>query len=82
MTGHNGNIMCLAFTIDSKKLISAGRDNTIRIWDINTGAIIGEPLTGHNYYIRSIAVSPDGKMLISVSSDDCKMKFWDIETVK
>ena len=82
LIGHEGNIMCLAFTPDSKKIVSSGRDKTIRIWDISSGAIVGEPLKGHDYGIRSVAVSPNGKMLISVSCDDWKIKFWDIEIVK
>ena len=81
LIGHDYYILCMTFTPDSTKLITAGRDKTIRIWDINTGTLIGEPLKGNESYIKSIAISPDGKLLIS-TNEEYKIKFWDMETAK
>jgi WD40 repeat protein len=54
-------------------------DNTIRIWDAETGAAVGEPLEGHNGAVRSVACSPDGRRIISGSSDNT-IRIWDAET--
>jgi WD40 repeat protein len=40
---------------------------TIRIWDAETGAAVGQPLVGHNGSVTSVACSPDGRRIISGS---------------
>jgi WD40 repeat protein len=54
-------------------------DNTIRIWDAETGAAVGQPLVGHNGPVWSVACSPDGRRIIS-GSDDKTIRIWDAET--
>lgn len=39
-TGHTGSVTCMTFSSDSKWLISAGRDCTIRTWDLPSGSLI------------------------------------------
>jgi WD40 repeat protein len=52
---------------------------TIRIWDVETGAGVGNPLKGHTSYVKSVAYSPDGRHIIS-GSDDMTIRIWDAET--
>src|SRR5712672_2894792 len=63
--GHLGTIRRMVFTSDGNRLISAGDDKVIRIWNIETGAIertirgqIGDGTYGAIY---GMAVSPDDK---------------------
>ena len=65
--GHRGGVSRLAFTPDQKKIVSAGADRIIRVWDIATGRTV-QTLYGHtgrhnNGIINSLAVSPDGQLL-------------------
>jgi WD40 repeat protein len=60
---------------DEKRLLSAGRDGVIRIWDYKSGDIVGL-LRGHDDYIYSLAVSPDGDRIISGSGDKT-VRIWE-----
>ena len=65
--GHTARITRLAFSNDGGRLISAGEDKVIRIWDTRTGrveqTIRGEIAPGQQGKIIALAVSPDGRMM-------------------
>lgn len=52
------------FSTDDKRLLSAGQDNTARLWDATTGAAIGQPLQHDGTAIYSV-FSPDGRVAAS-----------------
>ena len=58
----------LIFSPDSESLISGNEDNTIKIWDINSGSCL-DTLEGHENWVSSLVFSPDGKFLVSGSTD-------------
>ena len=37
----------MAFSPDGQRIVSGSADNTVRLWDADTGQPIGAPLTGH-----------------------------------
>ncbi|PSB45763.1 serine/threonine protein kinase [filamentous cyanobacterium Phorm 6] len=76
LPGHSSFVNSLAISPDSKTLVSGSWDKTIKIWNLETGALIGT-LTGHSDRVNSVAISSDGKMLVSGSSDET-IKFWNL----
>lgn len=62
------------------KVLAAGSDKGVRLWDVSTGAelrMLGE----NEQRIGAIAFSPDGRILVSGNSDGV-IKFWDLATGK
>ena len=50
----------MAFSPDGHRLATGGDDDTVRLWNADTGQPIGDPLTGHTGPVLSVAFSPDG----------------------
>ncbi|KAI0046361.1 WD40 repeat-like protein [Auriscalpium vulgare] len=77
--GHKGVVYSVAFSPDGSRFVSGSGDNTIRIWNTETGQPMGPPLKGHTNYVLSVAFSPDGMRIVSGSSDN-SIRIWDAET--
>lgn len=71
-------MLTIAFSLDGAVLASGGEDGSIRLWDTETGAILGQPLTGHHRGVFALAFSSDGKHLTSVSEDNT-IALWDAQ---
>ena len=78
LEGHSYDVNSVAYSPDSTKIISGSGDNTIKIWDANTGECL-KTLEGHSYGVYSVAYSPDGTKIIS-GSHDKTIKIWDANT--
>lgn len=72
------NIKCVAWSPDGNLLATGADDNTIHLWDMQTGDLYNT-LSGHTDWVRTIAWSPDGNMLAS-GADDNTVHLWDIQT--
>ncbi len=64
LTNHQGWITQLRFTEDSQRLIGAGQDLIIRLWDVETGQE-ERRLRGHEKPIGSLAYSPARRAIVS-----------------
>lgn len=61
LEGHQGMVTSLAFSPDGKLLGSSGYDQFIKLWDVRTGALLGQiPIADTPI---SLAFSPDGTTL-------------------
>jgi len=67
-TGHTRSANAVAFGPGNRWLVSGGKDNVIKIWDLATGNVL-RTLHGHTSNVNALAVSPDGKLLASGSGD-------------
>jgi len=75
LRGHSEIIYGIAFSPDGKKIASASFDNTIKLWQSDTGKNIAT-LEGHSSWVSSVCFSPDGKKIAS-ASEDKTIKLWD-----
>jgi WD40 repeat protein len=69
----------VAFSQDSKRIVSGSKDRTIRVWDAETGEVVLGPLEGHTSWVSSVAFSQDSKRIVSGSKDQT-IRVWDAET--
>ena len=61
---HAGGAKDGAFFPGGSKLITVGGDTTLRVWDTETGSLIGL-YRGHETEVNAVAVSPSGTRLVS-----------------
>jgi WD40 repeat protein len=78
LTGHTDVVMAVAVTPDGRRAVSASDDNTLRVWDLESGAEL-RTLTGHTNSVNAVAVTPDGRRAVS-ASDDNTLRVWDLES--
>jgi TIR domain/WD domain, G-beta repeat len=77
LNGHSKPVDSAAFSGDGKRVVTASRDNTARIWDAESGNEI-VVLKGHTDSVRTAAFSADGKRVVTASFDKTA-RIWDAE---
>ena len=76
--GHEFTVWSVAFTPDSRYVVSGGQDATVRVWDLQSGSQV-HTLTGHRGAVYSIATMADGTRIVSVGDMDLAVRIWDID---
>ena len=74
---HQGPITAIQFSADGKRLVSASWDNTLGVWDSQTGSRL-RTLSGHSQVPKHLALGADGRTVLSAGRDE--LKLWDLET--
>ncbi|KAG8724741.1 hypothetical protein FRC09_015008 [Ceratobasidium sp. 395] len=77
----SSEVYSVAYSPDSRRIVSGSRDGKVRIWDAETGDTLLDPLTGHSSSVHSVTSSSDGRWIVSGSSDKT-IRMWDAETGK
>jgi len=78
LEGHTEWVNSVTFSPNGRRLASGSYDETVRIWDAETGAL-QQTLEGHTSPVYSVTFSPNGRQLAS-SSQDKTVRIWDAET--
>jgi WD40 repeat protein len=70
-----GEVRAAAFSPNGHRMVSGGRDGTLKIWDADTGSPVGAPMgepspsEDYSHVITSVAFSPDGNQLVAGGND-------------
>jgi len=69
LTGHLGYVPSVAYSPNGKFIVTGSIDNTVKVWDANTGKEI-RTLAKHSDAVFSVAYSPNGKYILTGSFDN------------
>jgi len=75
---HTSNVTSLAISSDGKRLVTAGDDLLVKVWDLVSGAP-QLTLKGHEEAPLAVGFSDDGSLIISGGIDK-SIRFWDAVT--
>ena len=72
-SGHTGRILSVAFSPDSRFLVTSGEDRTVRLWDPEDPRQASVTLRGHEGPVWLVGFSPDSRLLVTRSADETIM---------
>ena len=71
---HTDTTYALAFSSDGRTLVSGSWDDTIKLWEVASGALLWS--SWHTNGVQSLAFVPDGSML-ATGGNDATVRLWD-----
>jgi WD40 repeat protein/serine/threonine protein kinase len=84
LQGHEAGTTCVAFAASGNRLITAGWDRTLRIWDLS-GGMDRTPaplvLHGHTGCVTALSVDRTGKRVASVGADHT-IRLWSLDQTR
>ncbi|MCA9047773.1 MAG: protein kinase, partial [Planctomycetaceae bacterium] len=77
LEGHTAVVRTLQFSRDGKRLVSAGHDNAVHVWNIAENRTAGI-LQGHGQWVTAVCLSPDDRTVLSAGLD-AKVMTWNTQ---
>ena len=78
LAGHQGAVRSLRFAADNQRLITAGADGTVRLWQLPQPPV---ELQAHQQAIAALAVSHDRKFAVTAGADRT-LSLWTLADAK
>lgn len=78
--GHSSYVASISFSPDGRRIVSGGRDATIKVWDIDTGRLQRTITTNWVNGVETIAFMPDGRRVIANGDSWGVIKIWDVDS--
>lgn len=75
LKGHTEPITAISFSPDSKLLVTASKEGTAKVWNIQGEEIVS--LVGHSQVINAVSFSPQGNYILT-GSDDYTARLWNL----
>ncbi|CCO33247.1 Vegetative incompatibility protein HET-E-1 [Rhizoctonia solani AG-1 IB] len=79
MRGHEAFVESVDYSPSDQYIVSGSYDNSLRIWDANTGTDMHGPMKAHSNWVRCVRFSPDSSVVVS-GSDEGTVQIWDVAT--
>jgi WD40 repeat protein len=76
LSGHDDAVYCVAFSHDGKRLATASRDGTAKLWDAESHQEL-MTFRDHTDSVTGVAFTPDDKRL-ATSGWDNSLRMWDV----
>ncbi|WOB43987.1 hypothetical protein HNI00_13140 [Thermoleptolyngbya oregonensis NK1-22] len=77
LKGHTAPVWNVSFSPDSRLLVSASGDRTLKLWRVADGSLV-RTLTGYDAATWQAAFSPNGQQIVSGSTDG-RLTFWTVD---
>jgi hypothetical protein len=78
LQGHTNGVVAVAFTSDGRRIVSGSWDDTLRVWDPESGQTL-RTLQGHANPVTAVALSFDDRRAVSGSWDQT-LRVWDLDS--
>jgi ribosome assembly protein 4 len=75
LRGHVSPVYQVAFAADSRLLLSASKDSTVKVWEMKSKKLLHD-LPGHADEVYTVDWSPTGESRALSGGKDRTVKFW------